>query len=47
MDTREEIRQFLTTRRAKITPQQAGLAAFGGNRRVEGLRRHEWRCSPE
>ncbi|HZP53475.1 helix-turn-helix transcriptional regulator [Actinocrinis sp.] len=41
MDTREEIRQFLTTRRAKITPQQAGLTAFGGNRRVTGLRRHE------
>lgn len=41
MDTREEIRQFLTTRRAKITPQQAGLTAFGGNRRVKGLRRHE------
>jgi len=41
MDNREEIRQFLTTRRAKITPQQAGLAAYGGNRRVKGLRRHE------
>jgi Helix-turn-helix domain len=41
MDNREETRQFLTTRRAKITPQQAGLAAYGGNRRVKGLRRHE------
>lgn len=41
MDNREEIRQFLTTRRAKITPQQAGLVAYGGNRRVKGLRRHE------
>lgn len=41
MDTREEIRQFLTTRRAKITPRQAGLADYGGNRRVKGLRRHE------
>ncbi|MER7484176.1 helix-turn-helix transcriptional regulator [Streptomyces sp. NPDC126510] len=42
MDTAHEIRQFLATRRAKITPQQAGLPAFGGgNRRVPGLRREE------
>lgn len=43
MDTDHEIREFLaTTRRAKITPQQAGLPAFGsGNRRVPGLRREE------
>jgi transcriptional regulator with XRE-family HTH domain len=41
MDSRDEIRQFLTSRRAKITPQEAGLAAYGGNRRVTGLRRHE------
>ncbi len=38
---REEIRQFLTTRRAKITPEQAGLRFYGGNRRVPGLRREE------
>ncbi|MEW2570637.1 helix-turn-helix transcriptional regulator [Streptomyces sp. NPDC047070] len=42
MDTAREIREFLATRRAKITPQQAGLPAFGsGNRRVPGLRREE------
>jgi transcriptional regulator with XRE-family HTH domain len=41
MDNRDEIRQFLTSRRAKITPQEAGLPAYGGNRRVKGLRRHE------
>jgi MmyB-like transcription regulator ligand binding domain/Helix-turn-helix domain len=41
MDTRSEIRDFLTTRRAKITPEQAGLPAYGGNRRVAGLRREE------
>ncbi len=41
MDTRDEIRQFLASRRAKITPQEAGLPAYGGNRRVKGLRRHE------
>lgn len=35
-----EVREFLTTRRAKITPAQAGLPA-GGSRRVPGLRRSE------
>ena len=41
MDNRTEIRDFLTTRRAKITPEQAGLPVYGGNRRVAGLRREE------
>lgn len=42
MDTRDEIRDFLASRRAKITPQQAGLPAYGGaHRRVPGLRREE------
>ncbi len=41
VDTRSEIRDFLTTRRAKISPEQAGLPAYGGNRRVAGLRREE------
>ena len=36
-----ELRQFLTTRRARITPDQAGLSAYGGRRRVTGLRREE------
>jgi transcriptional regulator with XRE-family HTH domain len=40
-DFRAEIRQFLTTRRAKLTPAQAGLPAYGGRRRVPGLRREE------
>ncbi|MEU9070167.1 helix-turn-helix transcriptional regulator [Streptomyces sp. NPDC048306] len=40
MDNRSEVREFLTSRRAKITPQQAGLPA-GGRRRVKGLRREE------
>nr|WP_206314131.1 helix-turn-helix transcriptional regulator [Streptomyces coryli] len=31
----------MASRRAKITPQQAGLPAYGGNRRVPGLRREE------
>lgn len=37
----DEVREFLSTRRARITPQQAGLPAFGANRRVTGLRREE------
>ena len=41
MSTESDIREFLASRRAKITPQQAGLPAFGGNRRVPGLRREE------
>jgi transcriptional regulator with XRE-family HTH domain len=36
-----ELREFLTTRRAKITPEQAGLPVYGANRRVTGLRREE------
>jgi transcriptional regulator with XRE-family HTH domain len=42
VDTRSEVREFLTSRRAKITPEQAGLATYGyGPRRVPGLRREE------
>lgn len=41
MDHRDEIRDFLASRRARITPQQAGLPAYGTNRRVPGLRREE------
>lgn len=37
----EEARSFLASRRAKITPDQAGLTLYGGNRRVPGLRREE------
>jgi transcriptional regulator with XRE-family HTH domain len=41
-DFRAEIREFLGTRRAKVTPEQAGLPAYGGERRrVTGLRREE------
>ncbi|MGH3189182.1 MAG: helix-turn-helix transcriptional regulator [Streptosporangiaceae bacterium] len=40
-DIRGEVRQFLTTRRAKVTPEQAGLPHYGGRRRVAGLRRDE------
>ncbi len=42
MDTRNELREFLTSRRAKITPEQAELRTYGaGARRVPGLRREE------
>lgn len=41
MDNRAASREFLASRRARITPEQAGLPAYGGNRRVKGLRREE------
>jgi transcriptional regulator with XRE-family HTH domain len=40
MDIRADIRDFLASRRAKITPEQVGLPTFG-RRRVPGLRREE------
>jgi transcriptional regulator with XRE-family HTH domain len=41
VDHRAEIRDFLATRRARISPEQAGLLPGGGRRRVPGLRREE------
>jgi transcriptional regulator with XRE-family HTH domain len=38
---RDEVKAFLSSRRAKITPEQAGLAHYSRNRRVPGLRRSE------
>jgi transcriptional regulator with XRE-family HTH domain len=40
VDTRSEIRDFLTSRRARITPEEVGLQSYG-SRRVPGLRREE------
>jgi MmyB-like transcription regulator ligand binding domain/Helix-turn-helix domain len=40
VDNRSEIRQFLTSRRARISPEQVGIPAYG-SRRVAGLRRGE------
>ena len=40
MDASSELSQFLTSRRAKVTPDQAGLPTYG-QRRVPGLRREE------
>ena len=40
VDTKQEIREFLTSRRARITPDQVELTSYGP-RRVPGLRREE------
>jgi transcriptional regulator with XRE-family HTH domain len=40
MDNRDEVREFLMSRRAKVTPEQAGIPG-GLKRRVPGLRRTE------
>jgi transcriptional regulator with XRE-family HTH domain len=40
VDAKIEIREFLTSRRARITPDQVGLPTYGP-RRVPGLRREE------
>ncbi|MBV8998128.1 MAG: helix-turn-helix domain-containing protein [Solirubrobacterales bacterium] len=40
MDTRTDIKEFLTSRRGRITPEQVGLVTYG-SRRVPGLRREE------
>jgi transcriptional regulator with XRE-family HTH domain len=40
VDTQSEIRDFLTSRRARITPEEVGLPSYG-TRRVPGLRREE------
>ena len=40
MENRAEVREFLSSRRAKITPEQAGIPDIG-SRRVPGLRRAE------
>jgi transcriptional regulator with XRE-family HTH domain len=40
VDNRSEVREFLTSRRGKVTPQQAGLPETL-HRRVPGLRRSE------
>jgi transcriptional regulator with XRE-family HTH domain len=42
MDNRTQVREFLISRRERVSPAQAGLPAYGGsNRRVKGLRREE------
>jgi transcriptional regulator with XRE-family HTH domain len=41
VDSRKDIQDFLASRRARLTPEQAGLPTYGGKRRVKGLRREE------
>ena len=41
MAGKDDIREFLVSRRGKVTPEQAGLRAYGATRRVSGLRREE------
>lgn len=41
MNTNDDVREYLMSRRANVTPEQAGLPDFGGERRVPGLRREE------
>jgi transcriptional regulator with XRE-family HTH domain len=41
MDIAIDVRDFLSSRRARITPAQAGLPAYSASRRVPGLKREE------
>jgi transcriptional regulator with XRE-family HTH domain len=41
VDNRNEVREFLASRRAKLSPEQAGVPFYGRRRRVPGLRREE------
>ena len=41
MNNRDEVKAFLSSRRAKITPERAGLSNYSRSRRVLGLRRSE------
>jgi transcriptional regulator with XRE-family HTH domain len=41
MNNASEVREFLISRRAKVTPERAGLPVYGRHRRVSGLRREE------
>ena len=41
IDPRREMSAFLSARRARLSPAQAGVPLYGGQRRVAGLRREE------
>jgi transcriptional regulator with XRE-family HTH domain len=41
MSSKEEIRRFLVSRRANVSPAQLALPDYGDERRVPGLRREE------
>ncbi|UKA64397.1 helix-turn-helix transcriptional regulator [Arthrobacter sp. FW306-04-A] len=41
MDNSKSVREFLMSRRSRITPAEAGISPCGGSRRVSGLKREE------
>jgi transcriptional regulator with XRE-family HTH domain len=41
MSTKDEVREFLVSRRGNVTPEQVGLPSYDADRRVPGLRREE------
>lgn len=41
MEKRAELKEFLSSRRARLQPEDVGLRPFGARRRVPGLRREE------
>ena len=41
VDNKDDVREFLATRRARVTPDQVGLPIHDSTRRVPGLRREE------
>jgi transcriptional regulator with XRE-family HTH domain len=41
VDHRKDVQDLLASRRARLSPEQAGLPFYGGTRRVQGLRREE------
>jgi transcriptional regulator with XRE-family HTH domain len=41
VDSRKAVHDFLVSRRARLTPERAGLPSYGDKRRVPGLRREE------
>jgi hypothetical protein len=47
MDTKSEIRDFLTSRRARITPEEAGLRVFGPRGAYRGSAARRWPPSPD
>lgn len=41
MDSKTTVKEFLVSRRERLTPEQVGMPNFSSNRRVKGLRREE------
>lgn len=41
MELQSDVQSFLASRRARLSPDQVGLPAYGEHRRVKGLRREE------